>query len=279
MSIETEQDIAAANKGLMRLIVVLAALEGVLMIGAVTALVYDSEHPFLPPWAMPAFFIAYAVLTGLLIMTTVRHMAEKQRQFWVEVSEECGYTYVWKPYFQNEPLRFREGRNKATRHGLMGTLRNQAFRLFQYSYMLGHGKQEKYRFFAVIEVVFSGNFPHCYLNNVRNLNLDGMKELFLHQVRLPSAFDSAFKLYVPEGYEIEALEIFTPEILALLLDEKWQHDVELVGDKLYIFREKNIDTKIALQQELAHVGTLVEALAPRLNRFSFAPVGDLKHTL
>ena len=55
--------------------------------------------------------------------------------------------------------------------------------------------------------------------------------------RLPleGDFDKTFTLYCPAGYERDALEIFTPNLMQLLMDTTGGCDVELVDDWMFVY--------------------------------------------
>lgn len=52
---------------------------------------------------------------------------------------------------------------------------------------------------------------------------------------LEGDFDSHFRLFVPSGYERDALYVFTPDLMALMIDEAGDFDVELRDDRLFVY--------------------------------------------
>jgi len=55
------------------------------------------------------------------------------------------------------------------------------------------------------------------------------------RLSLEGDFDSTFTLYCPTGYERDALEIFTPDLMQLLMDTTEGCDVELVDDWMFVY--------------------------------------------
>ena len=53
---------------------------------------------------------------------------------------------------------------------------------------------------------------------------------------LEGDFDTHFRLYVPAGYERDALYVFTPDFMALLIDESGDLDVEIRDDRLIVYK-------------------------------------------
>ncbi len=227
-------------------------------------------------------FVGVMVLGSVAMLPVffiVQRLKKLEAMFWQEMAERYGYTYVHRPYFQNNALILQEGKGEATGHGLMGTLHDRPFRFFQYRYVTGSGKNKRTHTYCVFEVVFSGTFPHIYLNNTGNRDLSNLKGVFLPRLTLPPALEKNFNLHGPTGYEIEVLQIFTPDLLQHVLDSNWEHDIELVDQKLYVFREEPIRTSQELEYEVGRLQMLLEILAPTLNRMKLAPVGDLTTSL
>ena len=62
-----------------------------------------------------------------------------------------------------------------------------------------------------------------------------------HHLSLEGDFDSHFRLYVPAGYERDALYVFTPDFMALLIDETGDLDVEIRDDHLIVYKPGGFD--------------------------------------
>jgi hypothetical protein len=58
---------------------------------------------------------------------------------------------------------------------------------------------------------------------------------------LEGDFDRYFTLYAPREYERDALYVFTPDLMALLVDELRGHHVEIVDDRLLIYSPRPFD--------------------------------------
>ena len=278
MSIEEKR--AANSRHLIGAIIAVVAFEFLLIAGATAGSAYAVHAGIDIP--IELFYIAVVTLGGIGMVPIVLLILQAKKletAFWKEIAEQYGYTYVHKPYFQESALTFQEGRGRATGHGLMGTVLDRPFRFFQNRYTVREGKHARTHTYCVSEIVFAGSFPHIYLNNTHNRNLSNLKTFFLPRIPLPAALEDKFNLHGPKGYEIEVLEIFTPDLLLHVLDVDWEHDLELVEQKLYIFREKALRTKQELDDEMARLRKLLDILAPKLNRAKLTPIGDLKSTL
>jgi hypothetical protein len=77
---------------------------------------------------------------------------------------------------------------------------------------------------------------------------------------LEGDFDNRFRLYVPAGYERDALYVFTPDLMALLIDETGDLDVELRDDQLIVYKPGGFDlTDPAVWQRFEHIRATVGA--------------------
>jgi hypothetical protein len=52
---------------------------------------------------------------------------------------------------------------------------------------------------------------------------------------LEGDFNKYFTLYCPQEYEQDALYVFTPDLMALLIDDAGSFDVEIVDDWMFIY--------------------------------------------
>lgn len=72
-------------------------------------------------------------------------------------------------------------------------------------------------------------FIKKYSNTALTFNKDQV-------LSLEGDFDRYFTLYAPKGFEQDALYIFTPDFMQLLVDRIKDADVELIGDRLYVYK-------------------------------------------
>jgi hypothetical protein len=55
------------------------------------------------------------------------------------------------------------------------------------------------------------------------------------RLSLEGDFDQHFSLHSPHGYERDALYVFTPDLMALLIDETGDFDVEIVDEWFFVY--------------------------------------------
>lgn len=82
---------------------------------------------------------------------------------------------------------------------------------------------------------------------------------------LEGDFDEHFSLYCPEGYERDALYLFTPDVMARLIDDVHGFDVEIIDDWLFLVN----NTEVVTLDPTDWVGVLdaVAGLGAKLDRW------------
>ncbi|MDQ1546326.1 MAG: hypothetical protein QOH69_1230 [Actinomycetota bacterium] len=94
--------------------------------------------------------------------------------------------------------------------------------------------------YVVIEL--DRRMPHMMAIAKRKRRLGGQSiapGLLRSQVlSLEGDFDRYFTLYAPRQYERDALYVFTPDLMVLLIDRLASYDLEIVDNRLYIYSHK-----------------------------------------
>lgn len=115
-----------------------------------------------------------------------------------------------------------------------------------YAYTTGSGKNRTTHHWGYVAVHLSSPLPHIVLDAVGNNSLFGsnLPASFDRDQRLSleGDFDRHFALYCPEGYERDALYLFTPDIMARFIDHAAALDVEIVDDWLFFYAKREVST-------------------------------------
>lgn len=198
-------------------------------------------------------------------------------EFWEELAKINGWEYKRKVdgNFNRPGVMLQQGRDHDVKHLISGEVDGRPFRVFNYSFSIGEGKSKTIYPYTVFAFKFNGSFPHIYLNNKHNRYNMRLGE----NLPVPSEFEKQFYLSAPRKYEIEALEIFTPDLFAKLIDGEYTHDIELVDHELIMFVDGYINKITNLEKEFNRVLELEDLLDEKLDRFKFHPIGDMPHQL
>ena len=108
-----------------------------------------------------------------------------------------------------------------------------------YRYTTGSGKNRSTRTWGFLAFNLDRKLPHMVLDSKANNGFFGTnlpatfdKDQILS---LEGDFDKYFTLYCPKQYERDALYVFTPDLMALLIDEAAPFDVEIVDDWMFVY--------------------------------------------
>lgn len=115
-----------------------------------------------------------------------------------------------------------------------------------YSYTTGSGKDRTTHQWGYVAVKLDVPLPNIVLDATGNNALFGsnLPASFDRKQRLglEGDFDEYFALYCPEGYERDALYLFTPDIMARFIDHAAALDVEIVDDWLFLYGQRPFST-------------------------------------
>ncbi|MBD7958493.1 hypothetical protein H9651_12660 [Microbacterium sp. Sa4CUA7] len=195
---------------------------------------------------LPLLFVAAVV--AFIIFYLVRN-ARRGRERAYRLDRFAGANgLTWYPEATDPPLPgmiFHQGRARVASDLLRGT-QPRFVEFANYRYTTGSGKNSTTHHWGYIAVKLSAPLPHIVLDAVGNNGLLGSnlpasfdKEQLLS---LEGDFDRYFRLYCPAGYERDALYLFTPDIMARLIDNAAELDVEIVDDWLFLYARRDFST-------------------------------------
>ncbi|WP_217179495.1 hypothetical protein [Streptomyces sp. AC495_CC817] len=114
-----------------------------------------------------------------------------------------------------------------------------------YQYTTSSGKNSQTHRWGYVAVKLDVPLPNIVLDALGDNTLgSGVGFAFRPDQRLSleGDFDLYFALYCPEGYEVDALYLFTPDIMARFIDNLAQLDVEIVDDWLFLYTRRPVST-------------------------------------
>lgn len=116
-----------------------------------------------------------------------------------------------------------------------------------YRYSTGRGRDRTTHEWGYLAVRLPRPLPHIVLDAVSNNAPFGVSNLPVgferaQRLSLEGDFDRVFALYCPEGYERDALYLFTPDVMALFADAAGRLDAEIVDDWLFLYSGRDLST-------------------------------------
>lgn len=161
---------------------------------------------------------------------------------------------------------FVKGGSRSMTDVVSGVRGGKKVRFFYYHYSQGHGKNKRTYYYTVAEIEYGGELPDILVEKKDGFVWSSLAQPHQKALRLGGAFNDHFAVYVPEDFEVETFEIFTPEIMEQLINRAKSFSFEFINKRLYIFTGHFISKKVELEDLLGLTKYLIDVLGPRLAR-------------
>ncbi|MDR3502487.1 MAG: hypothetical protein P4L79_07875 [Legionella sp.] len=206
-------------------------------------------------------FIIAAI--GLLIYWSAIHN-RIAHEFYQQFAQANNFQYQKNGNLELSGALFSLGHNRATEDIISGTYDGNPLCLFNYTYVIGGGKNQQ----TYHDTVFQIEYPSVLapiLLVVDSQYFGGITGLFSgwEKIKPEGDFDKNFDLYTKKEFEIEALQVFAPDFMQKMLAEWPEFNLEFNGNKLIIFHNHKITTKAELQKMYALTQFLITKIEPQ----------------
>lgn len=148
---------------------------------------------------------------------------------------------------------------------ITGTYDGCDMRMFLYETTIETGRSSYTYRYTALELDVHGKLPDLLLANkastVMKLNFAGNFGT-KHTVSLEGNFNERFTLYAQPGNEMEALQVFSPDVMALAEDEAGRFSLEFVANRIYIYANGFIRDERTLGAAFVLAHSLVGKIRP-----------------
>jgi len=228
--------------------IVLGIVGGFFLIGGIQSLItaLTTDKTLLGGSLFTLFFAIVLLGTILLFAYGVK----KQRSISAQIAlfaEANGFTFAQKV---DDPtltgMYFGVGYRRALNNVISANRATPKFQIGNLQYTLRTGRTETTFRKGYIRIMLERNLPHIVLdassNNMKvfGKNITNLPEDFdtSQRMSLEGDFDTYFTLYAPKEYERDALYIFTPDLMALMIDNAKAFDAEIIDNQLFIYQSQ-----------------------------------------
>jgi hypothetical protein len=189
------------------------------------------------------FLLFLAVGIGVIVLIVVRHFGSGGSWAkWMRLSQFAaanGLQYRNRSANPNYAgMIFHLGDSRSAFNHLNSTT-GRYFDLGDFQYSTGSGKSRSTHYWAFLALHLDRKLPNMVLDSKENNSLFGSDLPISFRrdqiLSLEGDFDQHFTLYCPQEYEQDALYVFTPDLMALLIDDAGSYDVEIVDDWMFIY--------------------------------------------
>ncbi|HBO64904.1 TPA: hypothetical protein DD425_03005 [Candidatus Saccharibacteria bacterium] len=140
--------------------------------------------------------------------------------------------------------------------------------LGNFKYVTGSGRNRSTRQWGYMRVPLVRRLPHMVLdakaNNILRSRFSNLPDALGGNVvvSLEGNFNDFFTLYVPKGYETDALYVFTPDVMAAIIDHGTMYDIEVVDDAVYFYAHNS--HKLTSEAHIKKMLSIVQAISSEL---------------
>jgi len=161
------------------------------------------------------------------------------------------------------------------------SLSEPRFDIANYRYTTGSGKEKTTHNWGYLALKLGRRLPHMVLDARGNNGLFGGSTLPTsfrgnQKLSLEGDFDKHFTLYCPREYERDALYVFTPDLMALLIDESSAFDVEIVDDWMFVYSVEPLalDQAKVVHRMFRIIDTVGAKTLRQTHRYADERIGD-----
>ncbi|GAA4773661.1 hypothetical protein [Microbacterium gilvum] len=255
---------------------------GAVLLAVATGLSAGDGGPGLVGFLPLLFFGGVAAVVVVGVVVSSRRMKERRWRL-DRFARANGMAYI--PTHADPPLPgmvFGIGGSRRSDDIVRGTT-PRFVEFGNYQYTTGSGKNRSTHRWGYVAIRLDAPLPHIVLDALGNNTVFGsnLPVGFRTDQRLSleGDFDEHFALYCPEGYEADALYLFTPDVMARFLDNVGRLDVEIVDDWMFLYTRRQVSTldPATWQWMFSVVGALIGKLDQwgrwRDERLAASPAG------
>ncbi len=218
--------------------------------------------------------IGYTALVAFIYFLAGRHdlEAEKKKMRTEEFMSKNNFTiqnYMFS--VPHDGLVFKAGISQSVSDVI--TMQDGLIEIGRYAYNKSKDKVEAGTYMCL---QLENKLPHMVLDakdnnhDMLSIKLSNLPVSFNRSqiLDLGIEFSKYFTLYAPKEYEKDALYIFTPDLMALLIDNVNQYDIEIIDDKLYVYApEMPIIQKDTIERMLGIARVIGSKVRLRTSRY------------
>ena len=133
-----------------------------------------------------------------------------------------------------------------------------------------------------VDITLPRRFPHIVLDSLSNNGVRGreLENPYKGQgaITLEGDFSRYFRLTCPPGYERDALYLLTPDLMAVLIDEGADFDIEILDNRLFLYRPRlfSLADPREWQRIQRILDTIAEGTRKRTVNYRDERVGDVR---
>ncbi len=216
--------------------------------------------------------LTFALIPLIIPVWSYWHVRSRMnRLFYTNLATELGCVYSESGDVPTSGQLFTFGHSHMVRNVLSGSYKNISFRLFDYSYEIGSGKNRHTYYFTVAELVVANTLPRvlCIPDGWNIVSfIDTWKPDGYTPLSLEGGFNNTFNVYVQKDREMEALQILEPNVMEKLMDGFSDFGFECIDSRVYLFTKgAGKDNRESVLSAFSLTKRFCDLLLPELQSF------------
>lgn len=188
-----------------------------------------------------------------------------QNEMMVQIAQSLGYQFSKTMSLDGFSGRiFSIGYGQRAADCMSGVYKSFPFRIFTFYYTTGYGKSAQTHINTVFALVYPKPMLHIVLNPPGSMLANELELSDVERVELEGGFSDTCKLYVAKGKQMEAREIFQPDVMQEILASFASTTLEISGNGVYLMRTGSFSNRKAFLDLVALVDGLMDKLLPGL---------------
>jgi hypothetical protein len=180
------------------------------------------------------FAAGAVIMLSALVVTRRRRGRPAVHVRLARFAADNGFVYQPGPYDAGRSNPWRD-RGRLIVARAMRTLAGRPAEFADYELVTGTSGRRSTAFGSYLSLAMRRPLPHLVLHAAGGRPLTAAEVPHRSQrLSLEGDFDAHFTLYCPRGYERDALYLFTPDVMARLIDDVRGVDVEIIDDRLLL---------------------------------------------
>ncbi len=192
-------------------------------------------------------FIFFALVIGITFGYSAVYNKMK-KEFFKQFGASIGFTFTDSIDVDSvQGKLFSIGRDRSISDVLTGMYQNIHVRIFCYQFIIGSGKSSQTINNTVFEATFDSSMPDLLVSSESQIQF--LDDCFNDEdvLKLEGDFNKYFKVRAPKGFEVEAYQILSPDVMVDLIDKARNLNFEFNNNRLYIYVPKVVSTKSDMQ--------------------------------
>ncbi len=224
--------------------------------------------------------LIFPILFGFFVATAMVgiYLSNRNQYKYLKFALDNGFRYQRRDKdIPVGPMMFSIGHSRIVSNSLSI---GDDLKISSYQYKIGSGKNEKLVAIEFAKIKLPRKVPHLYLNGKQNYLSADVSNYKTERLKMEGDFDRYFAVYTPPDYQVDILQILTPDVMLALQYFGAKYDYETIGDELYIYTSKGTTLNVPKLQDFFKAISMVEnEINKQVKTYSDARAGNVSSGL